>query len=85
MINDYKRTARSFREVDLGDRTPLDQALPELSNGCAAALVGPPSPAEGGPKVGQRITNQQDYWRPQGDSNPCYSLERAVSLSLIHI
>jgi len=79
MINNYKRTARGFQELELGDLVPLDQALPELRNGDSASAAGPPSPAEGGPRVGQRITNQQDYWRPQGDSNPCYSLERAVS------
>lgn len=30
MLNAYKRTARSFQELNAGPLAPLDQALPEL-------------------------------------------------------
>ena len=33
MINRYKRTARSFAELELGDLTPLNLAIPELRAG----------------------------------------------------
>jgi integrase len=35
MIARYKRTAKTFEEIDVGDFTPLDEAIPEL-------LIGPP-------------------------------------------
>ena len=68
MINKYKRTARSFQELEIGDLMPFDRALPELAGSATAATAGPPFPAEGGPGVGQRITNQyarvKTHWTP---------------------
>nr|CDS57648.1 hypothetical protein SYMBAF_290002 [Serratia symbiotica] len=29
--------------------------------------------------VGDNVFHSLSQWRPQGDSNPCYSRERAVS------
>jgi integrase len=71
MINAYKRTARGFEELNAGSLTPLDLALPELRG----VTLGPPLP-EGWATISK---NTEKNWRPQGDSNPCYSLERAVS------
>jgi integrase len=66
MINRYKRTARSFAELDLGTPAPLSEAIPELAQlaagtepagtGCATGCAG-----DGG------FLN--DYKRPQRDSN----------------
>jgi hypothetical protein len=57
MIAKYKRTARTFSELSLGDLDPLVDALPELRQPATAATVGPPSEdvsqpwAKGGPPI----------------------------------
>jgi hypothetical protein len=79
MINNYKRVARGFQELEIGTLSPLDSALPELRALASAASSDQPLPVGGGPEVGHRSDFQQETLRPQGDSNPCYSLERAVS------
>lgn len=45
MIAKYKRPARTFSELALGDLVPLVEARPELQGGPAAAT-------QGGPEVG---------------------------------
>ena len=67
MINRYKRTARSLQEVGAGTLALLDQAIPELGD------------VDLNHDLNQAPENLSDYQRPQRDSNPCYSLERAVS------
>ena len=71
MINRYRPTASSFQEINAGALVDLDLGLPELRGTTAAGGVG----------HGWAITsrNVEKRRRPQGDSNPCYSLERAVS------
>jgi hypothetical protein len=79
MINRYKRTARSFAELELGSPDPLIEALPELLQ-LESPSTGsrPPASACSAECAGERgFLN--DSKRPQRDSNPCYSLERAVS------
>jgi hypothetical protein len=59
MINNYKRSARQFSELGIGELLPLVDALPELMTPASAAL-GVPSltePGEGWAKVGP--ANQQ--------------------------
>ena len=53
MINRYKRTARSFAELHLGELAPLDAAIPEL----AALAIRPTDPATVGHEVGQLAAN----------------------------
>lgn len=69
MINNYKRVARGFQELDVGTLSPLDSALPELRALASAAASDQPLPVGGGPEVGQRSEIQQKMRRPQGDSN----------------
>jgi len=69
MINNYKRIARGFQELDAGTLSPLDFALPELRALASTAASDQPPPVEGGPEVGQRSEIQQERRRPQGDSN----------------
>ena len=71
MINRYRRTASSFQEINAGALQPLDFALPELRGATLAGGVG-----HGWASTSRNI---EKNGRPQGDSNPCYSLERAVS------
>jgi len=82
MINAYKRMARTFEELEAGDLLPLVDALPELATPASAAQ-GVPALAEPDEGVGQGWASESTIsgvsGRPQGDSNPCYSLERAVS------
>jgi hypothetical protein len=78
MIAKYKRTARTFGELELGGLVPLADALPEL-RALASPPAQPTAETQGGPEVGQRSRIKQENRRPQRDSNPCYSLERAVS------
>jgi integrase len=66
MIARYKRQARHVDELGLGALAPFDDAIPELG---------------GGPEGGPEIEIEYVLRRPQRDSNPCYSLERAVSWS----
>jgi hypothetical protein len=67
MINNYKRIARGFQELDAGTLSPFDFALPELRALASAAVSDQPAPAGGGPKVGQRSEIQQERRRPQGE------------------
>jgi integrase len=55
MINRYKRTARSFQELGLGELRPLNEAIPEF------ALSH---------EVSQRAEILNENWRPQRDLNP---------------
>lgn len=73
--------ARNFQEVDLGDLTPLAQALPELSNGWTGwpTLTG----KRGGPKRGQRITNQQDFGVPKGPASFGVAISSAVFVASV--
>ena len=71
MINRYRQTASSFQEINAGALVDLDSGLPELRGTTAAGGVG-----HGWASTSR---NSERNGRPQGDSNPCYSLERAVS------
>ena len=59
MINNYKRIARGFQELDVGTLSPLDSALPELRALASAASSDQPPPVGSGPEVGQRSQIQQ--------------------------
>lgn len=55
MINRYKRTARNFEELGLGELVPLNQAIPELAwETSTEQEVG----LEVGHKVGQEQTEK---------------------------
>jgi integrase len=61
MINNYKRTARSFMELEAGQLAPLDRALPELAGLADAGPPAGPGTAGGvGQRVGQKITKWQE-------------------------
>jgi len=59
MLNNYKRVARTFEELEAGDLLPLVDALPELMTPASAALGVPAlaEPGEGWAKGGP--ANQQ--------------------------
>jgi integrase len=63
MINNYKRSARTFSELGLGNLLPLVDALPELVMPANPAPGVPASvPPEGvGQGVGQQVNNQRFF------------------------
>jgi hypothetical protein len=69
MLNNYKRVARTFEELEAGDLLPLVDALPELMTPASAALGVPAltEPGEGWAKGGEQINNQRCFWAsPRG-------------------
>lgn len=57
MINNYKRVARGFQELDVGALSPLDAALPELRALALEASSDQPAPVAGGPAIRNSATN----------------------------
>jgi integrase len=67
MIARYKRTARTFSELQCGDFTSLDNAIPEVSEMANRQAFA------------TRTAKSSEPWRPQRELNPCYQRERLVS------
>jgi len=89
MVAKYRRLARHFQELHIGDFTPLEEALPELRQP-SAAPTDPSSPAAGDESIGHRLDiageasanyqeSKAESLRPQRELNPCYQRERLVS------
>ena len=64
MIARYKRTARTFAELQTGELSPLSSALPDLRLDTVLDMV---------------PVTHRNHWRPQRDLNPCYRRERPMS------
>jgi len=64
MIARYKRTARTFAELQTGDLAPLDAAIPEL-------VIAHDCP--------DQALTMRNLWRPQRDLNPRRRREKPVS------
>jgi Phage integrase family len=74
MIKKYKRVARSIPRTRRRHTDAARRRVARTSGSDRWALRRGP-----GQNLAQRSDSQQKTQRPQGDSNPCYSLERAVS------
>jgi hypothetical protein len=72
MIAKYKRTARSFQELGLGQLTPLADVIPEI--GVSTKVNSDPTTTED-----RMNDNAEMNWRPQRELNPCYRRERPMS------
>ncbi len=51
MINRYRRAARTAAELELGELTPLDRAIPELYESAIEPTGGPQGGPRGGPRT----------------------------------
>lgn len=71
MVNRYRRVARTVLEAELGDLTPLDEAIPEFaatSNGCEVA-------AEVAAAKGVDGRTPRMYWRKRNNGPIAQSVE----------